>query len=135
MNKESGETIDVSGWKKIYKSFLFLKEDIEAIETAIQPNQMAQTQRHEIMKGTATSINSAFAEGILGDHMSIEFWMGFELKISDYITSMNNNNPATVPKPNNPLYIIPPPKDCTISIGFSKMNLDKLVRMKILEQE
>jgi hypothetical protein len=38
MNKESGETIDVSGWKKIYKSFLFLKEDIEAIETAIQPN-------------------------------------------------------------------------------------------------
>ena len=55
------------------------------------------------MRGTATSINfGAFSprqEELKSQDISqIKFLITFELKISDFITTMNNNNPATVPK-------------------------------------
>ena len=59
ISKKSGETIDIGGWKKVYKMYLFPKMEIEAIDDPMfsdmkTPRTLGMTQG---MKGTASSLN------------------------------------------------------------------------------
>ncbi len=115
---KNGEVLDITGWK-IYKCFLFHKADIEAIEMGDQDTLNEKSPQKPLKGGSLSLAKSMFSPRAHSkDPQSIEFWIGFELKMSSFITQMNNNNPATVPKPNNPVFITPTPKDCALSVSF-----------------
>ena len=137
ISKRSGETIDMLGWKKIYKCFLFPKEEVNAIEAGQGDRQMSKTVKPDVKRGTATSLSQFKEFEIKGkdDPTSVAFWMAFELKISDFVSQMNNNNPATQASSNNDLFINPMSKDTVLQIQFDRQNIEKLLRLRGIEQE